>query len=204
MPPVPAAKIMRAILSSDTISIPAEPSRRGDAQWVSGELEFRAWLDRTPEGHIRCESNVGDAKFAQAMQRHGRMSVMLRSLAPPRLWPNGRTPTRDDLDGTVKEFSAQFNFLEGRRDLCKTLAARSDFARGLAYAWLPEASYPARLMQALIIARDAGFRDEEESITERLRAGPIMLPDGSELDVMSSAKRWAKEYSKALGFEVPL
>jgi hypothetical protein len=201
---VSAAAVMRAVLAADGIGVQAEPSRRGDAQWTRGDLEYQAWVERTADGGITPDTNVGDAKFAERMKQYGRMSVMIRSADPPLPWPDGRRALAEVLPRLVADFRAEFDFVADRADLCWLLSQERDVHRGPIYAWLPPASYPGRLVKALIPARDAGLADLEKEIREKLAAGPIRLPDGSELEVARAARDWAKQYSKALGFEVTL
>jgi hypothetical protein len=202
-PRMGAAAIMRAVLSADALDIPAEPSRRGDALWQSGELEYRVWLEATPDGNVRCDINVGDAKLSEAMAKYGNMAVMLRSLSTPRPWPAGKRLSEEDLGWLVGEFSAQIGFVKDRADLCDVLATNGDLVRGPVFAWLPVASYPARLVQALILARDLGSDQAEQSILEKLRSDPVPLSSGDKIEIMKAARGWAKQYSKALGFAVP-
>jgi hypothetical protein len=151
-------------------------------------------IKTTTDGTIHCYTNIGDATFAERMDQFGRMSVRIRSWSTPRQWPEGRTVSKSDLGWLVAEFAAQVDFLADRADLCRVLAEKANVSRGPAYAWQTEASYPARLVQALIIARDLGSPELEKTIDERLRLAP--LPN--------SAKDWAKQYSKALGFPAPI
>ncbi len=195
MPQISAPSVMRAVLASDEIGLPVEPSRRGDAMWTSGDLEYRAWVDRV-DGKIECETNIGDARFAERMAQYGRMSVMVRSANPPRDWPVGRKVSADMLAHLVGEFRAEFDFVSDRADLCWLLPQQSDVHRGHIYAWLPRVSYPGRLVKSLILARDAGLADLEKEIREKLASGPILLSDGSEREMVRSARQWAKRYGK--------
>jgi hypothetical protein len=203
MAQVSPAGVMRAVLSDDRIGVPAEPSRRGDAMWTRGDLEYRTWVGRTADGGIACHTNIGDAKFAERMGRYGRMSVMVRSANPPREWPSGRTVHDEELDDLVDDCGAQLGFLADRADLVDVLSQEGDLHRGSAYAWLPRASYPARLVQALVLARDMGLADKEKEIRGKL-TGTMVLGDSGEVDIRRSAQQWAKQYGKVLGFEIPL
>jgi hypothetical protein len=86
-------------------------------------------------------------------------------------------------------------FVVDRLDLAQLLASESDVRRGSLTTWLPPANYPARLVQALILARDLGSVELEAEVKEKLRSGTLLLPGGQEVDIASSAKRWAKTVS---------
>ena len=85
-------------------------------------------------------------------------------------------------------------------------AARSDddVPRGRLYAWLPRASYPARLVQALIIARDMGSSRLVSMIEEKLHGSPVVLSNGDRIDIFPAARYWAEEFEKALGARIDL
>lgn len=76
--------------------------------------------------------------------------------------------------------------------------------RGHLYAWLPIISYPSRLVQALILARDLGAEDLVSKILDKIQGDPVYMPNGIVLSVRESAERCADRYSAALGLEVDL
>lgn len=193
---------MRAVLASDDIANSVQPSRRGDARWVHGDLEYWVWVDRTPGGEIRCEMNVADATFAERMAEYGRLSVMIRSADTPPPWPDRQKALASVLPQLVAEFQAELGFVSDRADLCWLLSQEGDVHRGRTYAWLPRASYPGRLVQALIVARDAALTELEKEIRARLASPSIQLPDGSKLEITRSARQWADRFSKALRLEI--
>jgi hypothetical protein len=69
-------------------------------------------------------------------------------------------------------------------------------------AWLPAGNYPARLVQALIIARDSQASDVEGEILDKMKTGAVEVNDYLDVDLMSEVRSWAKEYSKILGHSV--
>jgi len=105
-------------------------------------------------GRLTWGLNVGDMKFGPPMERYGRMVVRIRG--PHDEFPVPKRP--DDLLvkwlqeglGKAKEFVAD------RADLCVLLSSPEDVWRGDLYAWLPPSNYPARLIQALGLARGIG------------------------------------------------
>ncbi|MEU8728042.1 hypothetical protein AB0C68_01470 [Streptomyces tendae] len=146
--------------------------------------------------------NVGDAKFGPTLERYGRMSVPIRSSNNEMLWPQA-------VDGSLEEFLREglgraAQFVADRTDLCMLLSSSEDVQRGELYAWLPVANYPARLVQALVLARDIGSSGLESRIQGQLEQGPIRLSNGRSMDVLASAKGWASRYSSALGIDIPI
>ncbi|MFI7702770.1 hypothetical protein [Nonomuraea sp. NPDC049480] len=95
-------------------------------------------------------------------------------------------------------------FVRDREDLARALAEKADVIRGQVYAWQPDAGYPARLVQALMPARDMHADELVMSVLDKLSSDPIVLDDGSRLNIQKSARSWAKQYAKAPGFDIPL
>ena len=87
---------------------------------------------------------------------------------------------------------------------CYVACRRADITHGQVRVWQPMASYPARTVQYLIIARDIGDQSLVDKAVGALTIGHMELPGGSSVDVRKSAEGWAKQYAKALGFPVPL
>ncbi len=144
--------------------------------------------------------NVGDAKFGPALEKYGRMSVSIRSSSNEMPWPQA-------VDSLVEEFLREglgraTQFVTDRIDLCLLLSSSEDVQRGNLYAWLPVANYPARLVQALVLARDIGSLDLESKIQGQLTQAPIRLSNGRSMDILASAKGWASRYSGALGLDI--
>jgi hypothetical protein len=197
-----APGILRAAIEARILPDTAEVSRKGVAQWDDGVLSWVAWLSKSRTGRLLWHTNIGDAKFGDALEEYGRLSVPVRGIGDPAIdWPDAFT--EDVMVWLRNGLGASLAFIEDRTDLCRALQEKGDLARGELYAWLPLANYPARLVQSLILARDIGSGELEKRALDLLSGGPVELPDGRELDVQSSAKRWAKEYAKALDIPVP-
>lgn len=69
-------------------------------------------------------------------------------------------------------------FVSDRAELCALLSSRHDVRRGDLFARLPVANYPARLVLALVLARDIGSV-ELESASVGLRH-PVLRAMGGE------------------------
>ncbi|WP_141910242.1 hypothetical protein [Micromonospora sp. A202] len=183
----------------------ATVDRRGRATWSSDEFALVATLERLSDGRIGWHFFVGDLKFGPALSSFGGLSVAIDPAVDDAVdWP-----TVDDSVEYAEEFlhggiGAAQGFVVDRLDLARLIASESDVLRGNLTTWLPLSNYPARLVQALILARDLGSTELEAEIEKKLRSGTLLLPGGREVDIASSAKRWAKQYAKALGREVPV
>lgn len=198
--PMAAPAVLRTAAELGFVPSSASVSRKGEARWEGRGLAHLGWLSKSPEGALTWYVNVGDAKFGPAMDKYGGMSVPIRSSRTPIPWPTG---TDDSLVEFLRSgLGAAAYFVADRIDLCSILSAREDVVRGDLHAWLPVANYPARLVQALILARDLGLSDMQDRIREDLNQDPIRLSNGRLLEILPSAKGWAAKYSVALGFPV--
>ncbi|WP_157606495.1 hypothetical protein [Saccharomonospora cyanea] len=143
---------------------------------------------------------MGDAKFGPALEKYGSMSVPIRSSSNEVPWP--QTVDRS-LEVFLREgLGRATQFVANRTELCLLLSSYEDVQRGELYAWLPVANYPARLVQALVLARDIGSPGLEPWIQGCLEQGSLRLSTGRSMDVLASAKGWASRYSSALGFDI--
>jgi hypothetical protein len=183
----------------------AEIDRKGRATWVSDDISLVALLERRPDDRLGWHAFAGDAKFGAALSTFGGLSVAIDPVVDDSI--DGAEANR--LSGAAEDFfrngiGAARWFVEDRADLASLLASEVDVQRGKLTTWLPRANFPARLVQALIIARDLGLVDLEFRIQQKIKSGTLLLPGGQEVDIAASAKRWAVQYGKVLGFEVPL
>jgi len=197
-----APAVLRAAMELGVVPSEAEVSRRGEVRWDSEGLAYLGWISKDAAGMLAWHMNVGDAKFGSALEKYGRMSVPIRSSSNEMPWPQA-------VDSLVEEFLREglgraTQFVADRTDLCVLLSSSEDVQRGNLYAWLPVANYPARLVQALVLARDIGAHALESQIQRQLKQGPIRLSNGRSMDILASAKGWASRYSSALGINIPI
>jgi hypothetical protein len=184
------------------LPVDASISRKGGARWASGEFSYRAWVWKDAAGALAWNLHVGDAKFGTQMSEsgYGGLSVAIHSSLKALPWPVAADPLLAEF---LREGLGQAtSFVADRADLCVLLCSSEDVHRGDLHAWLPIANYPARLVQALILARDLGRDDLESQIRSKLQGDPIPLDFGRSLEIQQSAKRSAAKYSAVLGFEV--
>ncbi|MFF9185090.1 hypothetical protein [Streptomyces misionensis] len=198
--PLTVPAVLRAAMELGAVPSQAEVSRRGEVRWKSQGLAYLGWISKDAAGMLTWHMNVGDAKFGSALEKYGRMSVPIRSSSNETPWPQA-------MDSSLEEFLREglgraARFVADRTDLCELLSSCEDVQRGDLYVWLPVANYPARLVQALVLARDIGDTDLESRIRGQLEQGPIRLSNGRSIDVLTSAKGWASRYASALGFDI--
>ncbi|MFD9941082.1 hypothetical protein ACFWYW_41270 [Nonomuraea sp. NPDC059023] len=200
--PLTLPAIIRLAVEIGIIPRHASLTRGGEAAWESGELEYVGWVSRTAAGNLSWDMNIGDVNFGPQMDRFGRMSIPIRSEQNEVTWPR-------KADDTLEEFLTEgpgkaSKFVMSRLDLCQLLAAESSIYRGNLHAWLPVANYPARLVQALIIARDIPSTQLESEILERMNQGDIHISPDRSLNVYEDARYWAQRYSSALGIAIAI
>ncbi|MFD5090000.1 hypothetical protein ACFWMR_05330 [Amycolatopsis thailandensis] len=172
------------------------------ARWESQGLAYLAWISEDVAGSLTWNMNVGDAKFGPALEKYGRMSVPIRGSGSEMPWPRAVDTSLEKY--LLEGLGGSTRFVADRTDLCVLLSSPGDVWRGELSVWLPVANYPARLVQALVLARDLGSADLESRIQGRLEQGPIRLSNGRSMDVLASAKGWASRYSSALGFDIAI
>src|SRR5207249_10525472 len=137
--------------------IPASATidRKGRATWADGDLGLVAMVERRPDERLGWHAFAGDAKLGPALSKFGGLSVAIDPATDDSIeWPDA-TVHQDSLEVFLGSgIGAAQHFIDDRADLARLLASEFDIRRGNLTAWLPLASYPARLVQALIVARD--------------------------------------------------
>ena len=196
-------EIIRAGVRIGAIPEYAIIDRKGRAVWDSGELSQAAMVYGGREGTLVWRTFVGDAKLGPAMSRFGSLMVGIDAASGDSIaWPESAKASTLLGEFLTNGIGASKNFIIGRRDLASVLASEFDIERGALKTWLPHSSYPARLVQALVVARDDGAKDLEELIQAQLQSGVQILQDGQSVDILATARRWARQYEKALGFAI--
>ncbi|MEV7034981.1 hypothetical protein AB0N99_32730 [Streptomyces sp. NPDC093272] len=197
-----APAVIRKAIEVGAVPAVAEVARKGGASWSAGDFTYKAWIWKDHSGGLTWDLYVGDAKFGPQMEEYGGLAVTIRGANSSIPWPSSTdaslaTFLQDGLGRAAR-------FVTDRRDLATLLASREGVHRGDFFAWLPLANYPARLVEALILSRDIGDPDLESQILSELQGGPISLSNGRSLEILDTARSWAKDYSTALGFDVPI
>ncbi|MEU7750971.1 hypothetical protein AB0B57_27370 [Micromonospora sp. NPDC049101] len=197
---ISAGQILKIGMAIGVIPESATVDRKGHATWSSDELALVAMLERRPDGRLGWHIFVGDLKLGPALSSFGSLTVAIDPAVDDAIgWPMTDETVEQFLRGGI---GIARGFVVDRLDLAQLLASALNVRRGSLTTWLPLANYPARLVQALILARDLGATELEVEIQAKLGSGTLLLPGGQEVDVAGSAKRWAKQYAGALGREI--
>lgn len=189
------------------IAIGAIPSdaviKKAEVTWERDGLRHLGWVSKKPTGELSWNLNVGDAKFGPKLDGYGGFAVMVRADDNAMPWPER---VSDELDEFLRHgFGTAALVVADRLDLAELLAASGDVHRGSVFIWLPEASYPSRLVLAKVLAEDLGRDDLAREYRERLESAPeIPASAGRVINPVSSARTWAKTYGKRLGFEIKI
>lgn len=195
-----ASKIMRLARERGLLPAGAEISRAGEATWRAHDLEYECWPERVDED-LTLALNVGDAVLGPKLSEYGRLAVRLRT--EERIgWP-GSSVTADQLAFVEALLGEMRAVVAGRRELALVLAAEEPVTRGRVYAWQDRGNHPARLVQALILARDLGDAGLEKHVLGILHGHPTKVPAGYD-SVLTQARRWAADFGKALGQKITL
>jgi hypothetical protein len=119
-------------------------------------------------------------------------------------WPSRLKLASDEVTYVRESFSMAREFVKDRLDLCLLLAQEHDVVRGVLFSWLYQA-YPARLVKALMIARDLRDADRVQEITEILKSGRSWsVSPSQDQDILVVAGRRARELSKIIGRPIEL
>ncbi len=195
--------ILRAAAAAEVIPGSAEVDRTGRATWTDGPFALVTDLLRRPDGRLGWRAFVGDATLGPALAAYGGLFVTIEPARDDAVaWPEG-TRLPDVVAAFLRDgIGAARGFVADRADLAALLASDGDVRRGDLAARLPAANYPARLVQALIIARDAGADQLCADIQATLASTAPVWAGERQIDVAASARHWAQQYGKALGYAV--
>lgn len=158
-------------------------------------LELSVWAAKDHEGELAWTVQYADARFAAKMSKYGRWGLLVfGSENCPAPWP--MTGDAEAIDAVSEGFREAASFFVDRKDFARVKAERSNVTRGGVYAELPENNYPARLVSALVLARDLGDDELADTILKT-------LAEESD-DFRGSARRWAGKFAKELESDISL
>lgn len=175
-------------------------ARRGSYAWHERGLHLQFALNkdparREPSGLARQvfvgpEGWLGDPPAESGLDA----TVAIRPDAP--------APGQDHIAELVGFLEEAVPFVADVADLTRILCEENDVARGALHVWLHQ-GYPARLVKALVIARELDDKATQQRILETLRSGrsvPV-TPTKTE-DIMVVARRRADEISSSTGRKI--
>ncbi|MFI8524584.1 hypothetical protein ACIGB8_09065 [Promicromonospora sukumoe] len=167
----------------------------GSATWQGVELYCELSLDPRSGGW---DCWTGDLRFrALEAAGYGGVKVKIRPVESRAGW-------RADPELLVPELKQAVSFARDREDLCEILMHPESLVRGSVEAWQMIANYPARLAQALLIARDLGRDDLDEKVRAAVGEAPATNVYGKQVVAVESVRRWLAEYTRVVGLEVSI
>jgi hypothetical protein len=195
------------ILPADAMLVP----RKGRAYWSERELRFQALVEKGDTGNVQWQLFVSDGTDLGLPSEEKGLdaTISIREIGDKqdigRLpWPSRPKLARDEVTYLRESFGAAREFVKDRLDLCFLLTQEHDAVRGALFSWLHQA-YPARLVKALMIARDLRDVDRVQEITEILKSGRSWPVSPSEdQDILVVAGRRARELSQIIGRPIEL
>lgn len=136
------------------------------------------------------------------LAKFGRFAVGVHPVRGDRFeWPGAD----NSLDLLGSEIRSGTERIQDRDGLCRALMAEADVSDGETFVWLPRASYPSRLVKSFILARSLDDPVLAGMAREKVHALPVSRDNAGRVESgRDVAARYAKSYSKELGFRVDL
>jgi hypothetical protein len=196
------AQLIRDLQDQGLIDPDASVSRTGLAVWDNGVLEYGLTVVRAGDGTVEWRLAVDDKEFGQRLAKFGRFAVGVHPVRSNKFeWP-GATELLKSLALEVRSGLEQ---VKDRKDLCCAFMSEADVSVGETFIWLPRASYPSRLVKSLILARELADPTLVAAIGSRIEALPVSRDNTGKLESgRDVVVRYARKYSKELGFEVEI
>lgn len=180
----------------------ASVSRNGSAVWEVRGLAVTFAVVRSPGGAVGWRLAVDDKELGPMLAKFGRFAVGVHPVRGDRFeWPGAD----NSLDLLGSEIRSGTERIQDRDGLCRALMAEADVSDGETFVWLPRASYPSRLVKSFILARSLDDPVLAGMAREKVHALPVSRDNAGRVESgRDVAARYAKSYSKELGFRVDL
>jgi hypothetical protein len=182
--------------------------RRGEANWYEIGFPMRLSVVRRVD-RVAWTTFVLDPVFGRSEDGGIGTAVAIGMIGHDGLPPDRRPawPDSAQLDESLRSWIDRGpvearSFVRDRLDLCDVLRDVQDVVRGELHVRNARGTYAARLVQALLIARDLDDRRREAEIVHVLDTAPRKGADPADTPLATLARRWAKDYSKVLGATV--
>nr|WP_159059506.1 hypothetical protein [Streptomyces antibioticus] len=191
----------------------------GDLTFVRGDLHttLSIWKDRYDRSIFGWMVHSYDTALRDRMDRFGGMSIRIDhprpsgSVNPTNIpqgacypWPASGTPLAPEVTATVTQYGPlSLGFVHDRHDLGMLLLADAHVHRGGVWSFAPTNNEPARLAQAILMARHSGDQDLERAAVSKLknRGEEPVAPRPGYLFRQAVAD-WARQYCTATGVDL--
>ncbi|MEV6295025.1 hypothetical protein AB0M41_32410 [Streptomyces sp. NPDC051896] len=191
----------------------------GNLTFARGDLHstLSIWKDRYDRAVFGWMVVTYDTALRDRMNSFGGMSVRIDHPAPSAEanptnispgacypWPASGSPLAREATAAVTEYGRpSLHFVRDRHDLGMLLLADTHVHRDSVWSFAPTNNEPARLAQAILLARHCGDQELERAAVAKLRRrgeGPVApWPDYLFRQAVAD---WAKQYSKATGIDL--
>lgn len=191
----------------------------GDLTFARGELRstLSIWKDRFDRSVFGWMVRTYDTALRDRMEGFGGMSIRIDHPTPPDganptnippaagyPWPVAGTPLAPEAAAAVTEYGpVSLRFVRDRHDLGLLLLADAHVHRDRVRSFAPTNNEPARIAQAILLARHSGDQDLERAAVVKLRdRGEEPVAPWPDYLFRQAVADWAKQYSKATGVDL--
>jgi hypothetical protein len=221
MPAVPRPWTYQKVLDAvvDLVGVAPTAMADGIATFERGQLhsELALWKDRWDLSTFGWAVVTYDAALRKPMEDYGGLGQRIEHPPPAGLvnptnvpeqaclpWPSGGGSLPAEVVASFTRYGrASLGFVRDRRDLGRLFLAETHVRRDGVWAFLPTGTLPARVAEALLLARHAGDRELEAAAVAKLRVH-AEDPDPHHPDVRFRhvVAQWAGQYGKASGVDL--
>ncbi len=191
----------------------------GTLTFAQGEMQstLAIWKDRHDRSVFGWMVVTYDTALRDRMQSFGGLSVRIDhptpsgeanpTNIPPGAcypWPAKGTPLGGQATAAVTEYGRpSVHFVRDRHDLGLLLLADTHVHRDSVWFCAPATNEPARLAQAILLARHRGDHELERAAVAKLRRrGEEPVAPRPDYLLRHAVADWAKQYSKATGIDL--
>jgi hypothetical protein len=199
-------------------TVPAR-AEGGNLTFFHGDLHsvLSIWKDRYNKAIFGWTVLTYDTALRDQMEGFGGLGVRIDhpppsgdtrpSNTPPAAcysWPTSGRPLAVEVSTSITQYAPRsLRFVRDRHDLGLLLLADAHVHRNGVWSFTPTNNEPARLAQAILLARHAGDQDLERSAVAKLRdRGEEPVAHRPDYRFRQAVADWAKQYSKATGIDL--
>ncbi|MFD7732559.1 hypothetical protein ACFV6F_19485 [Kitasatospora phosalacinea] len=191
----------------------------GGLTFTRGDLACTVliWKDRPDRAVFGWATVASDAALREQMEHFGGMSVRIdhptlaRPVNPTDIpqgagypWPVVGSSLAAEAAASLERYGRpSLEFVRDRHDLGLLLLADAHVHRGGVWSFAPANSEPARVAQAILLARHSGDQDLERSAVAKLRQrGEEPLAPYPDYLFRQSVADWARQYARVTGVDL--